>query len=430
MSSVGIINISLEVFGSLISLIIIVCLAISENRHTRLNRFYLRVVICNIAVMISDAVAIALKGGMDPVNYYGVRIANFCAFSLYYVIGVLFADYLTTFLAMKTKPSSRPFNIVRGICAAGIVLVVISQWNHMYYRIDENNMYVRGDWFWLSQAIGLLCVGVYLYIILRYRKCMKKKEFYLFLLYIMAPGISAVIQMWIYGVALLYISTTLFVLGVYLVIQSDQARLLKEKELELAESRIDIMLSQIQPHFLYNSLTAIRELCMSDPGEAWEAIGTFSSYLRGNIDSLAQERMILFQKELEHVKAYLSLEKKRLGEKLRVVFHVETEDFMIPALSLQPIVENAVRHGVEGRQEGGIVTISVVSKEDAVHITVTDDGPGFDPEQPERDGRSHVGLSNVAVRLASICAGSLEIKSSPGAGASVTIIVPKGDFSE
>lgn len=213
MGTIGSINISLEIFGSLISFIIILCLAISENRHTRLNRLYLRVVICNIAVMLCDALAIALKGGMDPVNYYGVRIANFCAFCLDYVIVALFADYLEAFIATKTKPSPRPFRIVRAICAAGILLVVISQWNHMYYRIDENNMYVRGDWFWLSQAVGLLCAAVYLCIIFRYRKHMKRKEFYLFLLYIMAPGIAAVVQTWIYGIALLYIATTLFVPG-------------------------------------------------------------------------------------------------------------------------------------------------------------------------------------------------------------------------
>ncbi|WP_066684390.1 histidine kinase [Christensenella intestinihominis] len=426
MGTIGSINISLEIFGSLISFIIILCLAISENRHTRLNRLYLRVVICNIAVMLCDALAIALKGGMDPVNYYGVRIANFCAFCLDYVIVALFADYLEAFIATKTKPSPRPFRIVRAICATGILLVVISQWNHMYYRIDENNMYVRGDWFWLSQAVGLLCAAVYLCVIFRYRKHMKKKEFYLFLLYIMAPGIAAVVQTWIYGIALLYIATTLFVLGVYIVIQSDQTRLLKEKELELAESRIDIMLSQIQPHFLYNSLTAIRELCMRDPEEAWEAIGTFSSYLRGNIDSLTQERMILFRKELEHVKAYLSLEEKRLGEKLRVVFRIEAEDFMLPALTLQPVVENAVRYGIEGRKNGGTVTIETFRKEDGVHIVVTDDGPGFEPGKPKQDGRGHVGLANVGGRLASVCGGSLEIKSGPGAGTGVTIIVPQG----
>jgi len=431
MSTVSIINISLEVFGSLISLIIIICLVISENRHTRLNRLYLRVVVCNIAVLLCDAMAIAFKGGITPVNYYVVRIANFCAFCLDYAIIALFADYLAAFIATKTNSLSlRPFRIVRIICSVAILLVVISQWNNMYYSIDENNMYVRQDWFWLSQALGILCMVVYFYILARYRKCMKKKEFYLFLLYVAAPGLAAIVQIWVYGIALLYIGTTLFVLSVYIVIQSDQARLLKEKELELAESRIDIMLSQIRPHFLNNSLTAIRELCIRDPEEAWEAIGTFSSYLRGNINALTQDRMILFGKELEHVNAYLSLEEKRLGKNLRTVFRIETEDFMLPALTLQPIVENAVRHGIEGRGDGGIVTIEVLQKEDAIHIVVTDDGPGFDPSSAKQDERSHIGIANVSGRLASICGGKLEINSHPGAGTSITIIVPKGDSLE
>jgi len=155
---------------------------------------------------------------------------------------------------------------------------------------------------------------------------------------------------------------------------------------DLTENRISIMLSQIRPHFLFNSLTAIQELCLIDPETASEAMGEFSHYLRGNIDSLSINKPVPFEKELHHVKMYLSLEKRRFSKKLNVVYDVLTSDFFLPALTLQPVVENAVRHGVVKRNEGGTVTIRSEKTETGIIITVTDDGAGFDPGDAHGQG--------------------------------------------
>ena len=201
--------------------------------------------------------------------------------------------------------------------------------------------------------------------------------------------------------------------------------LITELENELLQSQISIMLSQIQPHFIYNSLNAIKGLCHIDPEAASETIDEFSDYLRGNLDSLMISKPVTFERELRHIKLYLSLEKKRFGDKLKIVYDIGTDNFQIPALSLQPVVENAVRHGVTKREEGGTVTIKTEDTETDVIITVIDDGIGFDSGKPERDERIHVGLANVKKRLSAMCGGSLCINSKPGFGTKVVIILPK-----
>jgi len=198
-----------------------------------------------------------------------------------------------------------------------------------------------------------------------------------------------------------------------------------ELENELLQSQISIMLSQIQPHFIYNSLNAIKGLCLIDPEMACETIDEFSSYLRGNLESLSINKPVIFDRELRHVMLYLSLEKKRFDDKLRVVYDIGTDNFMIPALALQPIVENAVRHGVTKRKDGGTVTIRTQDNETDVIITVIDDGVGFQSSGSECIERIHVGIANVKKRLSSMCGGTLNITSEPGVGTNAVITIPK-----
>ena len=205
-------------------------------------------------------------------------------------------------------------------------------------------------------------------------------------------------------------------------------RFVREHEQALqAEQRIQIMMTQIQPHFLYNSLTVIQELCRSDPAQAEAATVQFANYLRGNMDALQTSTPIPFGQELEHTRQYLALEEMRFEDKLTVRYDIQCESFLLPNLTLQPIVENAVRHGVRGNADGrGEVVIATREMSDRYKITVKDNGPGFDPEkQPKDQGSSHVGIQNVRQRLAQMCGGELKIESIPGAGTCVTIALPK-----
>ena len=218
------------------------------------------------------------------------------------------------------------------------------------------------------------------------------------------------------------------ILLVFLSIQSERKALLARREQELAEARSDIMLSQIQPHFLYNTLAAIRELCASDPAEAARAVTDFSSFLRENMASLTSKEPIPFERELRHTTTYLNLEQRRFGSRLRVEFDVESLDFALPPLTVQALAENAVRHGVSMREEGGCVRIASHDDGRAHIVTVSDDGMGFDEHAlADGDARMHIGIQNVRMRLAEGCRGTLEVRSRPGEGTMATISVPYAD---
>lgn len=173
---------------------------------------------------------------------------------------------------------------------------------------------------------------------------------------ISATGVAA--QFFLIDIYYITIASSVCALVLYLLTVRDSSEMYLYKERESDRLKIDMMLSQIQPHFIFNSLTVIKHFCRYDPKLAEKAILDFSRFLRGNMDSLNSREPIYFNKELEHTKAYLSLEKYRFGEDLDILYDIQATQFVLPPLTLQPIVENAVRHGIRETPDGkGTVTI-------------------------------------------------------------------------
>ena len=209
----------------------------------------------------------------------------------------------------------------------------------------------------------------------------------------------------------------------------DSQRMEAEKqamEMKLQESQISIMLSQIQPHFLYNTLNSIYQLCETNPMRARSMVNFFAEYLRNNLSSLEEPGLISFETELSHIKTYLEIEKIRFEDSLEIEYDIKCVDFSLPVLTVQPIVENAVKHGTSKKRGGGKVTISTDENKESHIIRVFDTGCGFDPSKPKDDGKRHVGIENVRQRLFNMCGGSLSIESEVGKGTLATIIIPKG----
>lgn len=197
---------------------------------------------------------------------------------------------------------------------------------------------------------------------------------------------------------------------------------------ELYEAKVSVMVSQIQPHFMYNALSSIAMLCKINPDTAYQATITFSEYLRGNMDSLKQQAPVPFEKELEHLKKYLYIEELRFGKKLNVAYDIQATDFVLPQLSIQPLVENAVKHGVGMKKQGGTVTIATRETKDSYEVIISDDGVGFDTTAPKKDdGRSHVGMENTRRRLKEMCGADVIIESAVGEGTVATVILPKNE---
>ena len=186
------------------------------------------------------------------------------------------------------------------------------------------------------------------------------------------------------------------------------------------------MLSQNQHHFLFNSLSAIHDLCTGN-SEAQKALVAFSDYLRVIMFSHHQKKPVPFEKELKHIKHYLCLEKLRYEERLQVIYDIKATDFKIPLLSVQPIVENAVSHGLFKKPGGGIIRIRTKEVNEGYIISIIDDGVGFDFEAIKESGKSFDSIEKVRNRLETMCDGTLNISSLPGAGTRVNIKIPKGE---
>ena len=241
--------------------------------------------------------------------------------------------------------------------------------------------------------------------------------------------------LWMGGVSSKYVFVVFFAAAMVVilrVIPNGINALSKAKELEterialnaqLTESRMSTMMSQIRPHFIYNTLGSIEQLCSIDPPKAGELVHNFAKYLRGNFGELDNPKPILMSKEMEHVHHYVSIENVRFPD-MTFSFEMNSVDFQIPALTIQPIVENAIKHGLMKLPKGG--TIRVLSYETDTHycVSVEDDGVGFDTGKL-LDDRNHVGIRNIRGRLKAMVNGTLEIESTEGVGTAVLIKIPK-----
>jgi two-component system, sensor histidine kinase ChiS len=210
---------------------------------------------------------------------------------------------------------------------------------------------------------------------------------------------------------------------------------LKRMVSQLLDSEIAMLRAQIKPHFLYNAINTIIWMSKRDIEQCRQLLRDLSQFLRGSFDFGNRESMVQFETELTLIQAYLSLEKARFGERLNVVYELADTDFLIPPLMVQPIVENAVRHGITQKEEGGTVYISAMEESGYWKITVADDGVGMSGHEiaalfseggiPERSRGTGIGLTNINRRLIRQFGQPLSLRPRPGGGTEVTIRLPR-----
>ena len=201
-----------------------------------------------------------------------------------------------------------------------------------------------------------------------------------------------------------------------------------ENAVKIEKIKTELMLSQISPHFIQNSITAIIYYADKDTEKTRSALINFSKYLRKNIDYKNLTELVPIEDEIEHAKVYLSLEELRFGDDLKVVFDLNTKSFSLPSLTVQPIVENAVKHGIKNSESGcGTVIIKTAETDDNYIIKVTDDGAGLDIDTLKSLDTTHTGIRNVKTRLMLFCGGDFSLESKNGQGTVCTITIPKSE---
>jgi two-component system sensor histidine kinase ChiS len=206
---------------------------------------------------------------------------------------------------------------------------------------------------------------------------------------------------------------------------------LKKALEEVLSSEMRFLQAQIKPHFLYNAINTIMGFCRKDPNKARELLDELSRYLRGKFRFNEMDRFVLLEEELELVKAYLHIEKARFGDRLNVVYNIEAgTNYQIPPLILQPLVENAVRHGIYPQKEGGTIEILAEDLKEMLIIQIKDNGVGMSKAQITQifsgeSAQTGIGLQNVNQRLKYHYGHGLEIVSEIDQGTTVTVTIPK-----
>lgn len=424
------IHVALLLWGCIFSLLAAVCMFMSKNFDQEKRKWMLCIQLSSAILLFNDAIAWAFRGVSGRQAWFFVNISNFLVFLFSNVILLLFHRYMCCYLFSKsTHRANRRLQIWiligYGIALAGMVLVVISQFTHFYYYIDASNYYHRNSGHPVSMILPMCGMLLDLVLLIRYRNNISRDIFVSMISYIVLPLAASVIQVFYYGISLSNIAVAVSMILMFIVSMVEQNRNLALREKEAADLKIAVTLSQIAPHFIYNTLTAIQYLCGTDPQLAKETIGEFAQYLRGNLDSLNEKGTIPFSRELEHVKCYLAIEKKRFGERVNVIYQIETEDFLLPPLTMQPLVENAVKHGLCKKEEGGTIWISTKCRQGHIQVQIKDDGVGFRVENIPNDGKNHVGLHNVETRLNEMCGGRMQIDSAPKQGTCITLYIPQ-----
>ncbi|MBQ9698525.1 MAG: histidine kinase [Acidaminococcaceae bacterium] len=427
MTDIALFHIAFELWGCLFCLLAALFLYPIRKLHPRTNTL-IALELCNAVMVLSDAFAWGYRGTLTASGYYIVRISNILVFLSSYLLYYLFARYVD-YLAFRNDPHPSTF-WSRGVTfftAVGFLLILSAQFfPDFIYAYDSTNHYYRTEYAWTKDVVpifNILLTSIEIYI---YRDRFRKKELRLFCFLLTIPLLVISYQIFHYGISFSNIAFTIVVLLLFVFHHMDYADHLIRQEQEQSARRIHLLESQIQPHFIFNCLTIIRQLCRTDVKEAIAAIEDFSSYMRSISNSLTLDRCVTAEEELRTVKYYLSMEKRRFGKDLQTEFNIEDNDFQLPAFSIQVVAENAVRHGIRKNQPpSGTVSIHTFRGNGRHVVEIRDNGAGFIPGQLSPAELKHVGLENVSERLRIMCGGTMRIDSAPGKGTRVRIEIPE-----
>lgn len=421
-------NIGLYLFAVLVTLSLLIG-AVTDNTPKRpFIKLFIALLADNVVTLLGET-GLWFFGG-DIHNLTLLKISGFCAFGGGTVLIALYSYCLLEFIHESTDQVHwfmGRINIT--ICIVYFILTICSLFNGILFGFDENGYYADGPMYWVVRVLDIVTLLITMGIVICHHKVLTLRGTLSLLSFSVLPLASLpLLSFW--DATPLSLATTLSLIILFALFQSELTQKLAEAEIKLAETerylteqRIATMMSQIQPHFIYNTLGSICQLCLEQPEKAAMLTQDFSQYLRGNFSELDNHKPIPLSKELEHVKHYVNIEQVRFPD-ITVNFDVRSDDFLLPALSVQPLVENAIKHGLMGLESGGSVTVSVYETDTDYCIQVSDNGVGFDPHL-QSDGKIHIGINNIRERLSAICGGMLLVDSAPGSGTTATISIPK-----
>ena len=316
---------------------------------------------------------------------------------------------------------SRLFRVVTALWAGFFILLDTTPFTTWVYTISPEKQLRRGPLYPLLLGLLFAMALAALVGVIRRRRRLARKYYCAFLLSLVPIAVAMLLHFFITAFALFDLGIAFCVFSMYIIILSDQIEQYMRQQQEIARQRANVMVLQMRPHFIYNTLMSIYSLCNQDPQKARQVTMDFTSYLQKNFNAVASGNLITFAAELEHTRAYLTVEQARYEDMLFVEYDTPFTQFRLPPLTLQPIVENAVKHGIN--PYSGPLRISIRTRHTDVgtEIIVEDTGPGFDPSD---ESTPHTTLTNIRQRLEMMCRGKMTITPREDSGTVVKVTIP------
>lgn len=416
-------NIGLLVFAILVTFFILLGCVGYKSRNLSYMRNFVWIVCMNLVMLIGECGLWIMKLGFK--NVWLTKLFGFFSYGGGTIMALFYLFCILSFVEERGAPdvSYRSAYLMRIVCGCYLVLVFLSMFNGMLFQVDAHGNLTDGPYYWIAWLIDPMILLIEILVVVHYRKNLSRFGTIVMLNFGLVSLLTTGLQSIWYPVPEL-LACTLALLLMFMLFYWEMEKNLVENERELMQSQVSLAISQIQPHFLYNTLSTIAELCRKDSAMAEEVTNRFALYLRGNLEHMGDSFPVEFSKELKHVQTYLWIEKIRFQEELQVVYDIQTEDFIIPALTVQPLVENAVKHGMMGSENVCTIRIRTKCVERGYQVIIEDDGCGFDPEQVKNDGRKHIGIESVRNRLRFMVGGILTVRSVIGKGTTVIIEIP------
>lgn len=418
-------GIGLDLMAIMTTFVILVGVLLGKKNS--MNKYFPIMLLLNALMLLADIGTLTFAGDTSQLMLLKVCWILQFAFAFCGIAG--FNLYVDVMLSRKIgkKPMFRIVPFV--VTAIMIVLWITSLETGLLFSIDENGVVSYGRFFWIAQLVGC---GIALFDVARVmvNHLMGRLDtgtavgVYIF---VAIPTATLPLEEFIGNQSLLFAAITVSYVTMYISIHVRQEQAALAKEIAAEKMQTELIMSQIQPHFIFNSLATIKYLCSTNSHLATEAVTKFAKYLRRNLDVVSNSNMVKFKEELEHTKNYLWLEQLRFGKNLNVEYSIDCDEFLIPPLSLQPIVENAVKHGVTKKTGGGTISITVRETDTCYRITVSDDGVGFDKQERAQDKERHIGINDVRKRISQINGSTLKVSSQLGIGTSVIYEIMKDE---
>ncbi len=416
MSSNAIFNATVCIIGIAIFLIHIVNILLKKNRRKDENRLlvFLSFTVFHFATYLSFTfIKTTYTSNPFVISFY----------TLFYIFNnievVLFFLYVLSYIELDCKNKKMLFIINLSLFSIFVILDIINIFTHMFFNAVDGE-YVRAKTMFFAQVYQFIILATALFITL-FNKKLVVREKVAFVCYCLLPLVAIIVQNSLPGYAIAYTSLIIAVEILFFFVNVSKNIKLAEEQEKNKEAQIKIMVSQIQPHFIYNSLSAISTLITIDPDKAQKALDDFTEYLRMNLSSLTETHLVHFEDELKHIKTFIELEKMRFDERLNVNYDIKVTDFNVPCLSIQPIVENAVKHGVLQKVDGGTVILRTYEDDKFYYVEVIDDGVGFDINKVNFENNKHIGLNNIKYRIEKMGNGEIIVHSEVDKGTKVVV---------